>query len=119
MDINNKKQPKWNKYETILLMDTFINIEKGMKKRQIAILELSNCLRDYAINNGLKINEKYRNLSGISMKLENIRYIYTNGQCGLAGYSKIEKEIVSLYLEKPTAFKDMLLYAKQIYNNEI
>lgn len=31
-----KRQPRWNKYEVVLLLDTFINIENG-KNRQAAI----------------------------------------------------------------------------------
>ena len=54
----------------------FICIEKGITKRQNAINKLSECLHSYAINNDIEIDEKYRDTSGISMKIENIRFVY-------------------------------------------
>ena len=111
-----EKQPKWSKYEAVLLFETFISIEKGNVNRQEAILKLSECLRNYAINNGKKINEKYRNEFGIGMKIENIRFVYSDGQSGLAAFSKLDKEIVCLYKEKPNAYSELLNEAKQIYN---
>ena len=111
-----KKQPRWNKYEVVLLMDTFVNIEQGKLSRQEAVLKLSECLRRYALNNGEKVDEQYRNISGIGMKIENIRFIYSNGNNGLARHSKLETEIVSLYKENQKVYKDLLCEAKQIFN---
>lgn len=111
-----KRQPRWDKLETVLLMDTFINIEKGKLTRQNGITKLSECLRNYAINNGKKIDEKYRNISGIGMKIENIRFVYSNGTSGLAAYSKLEKEVVCLYKENPKTYNELLNEAKQIFN---
>jgi hypothetical protein len=109
-----KKQPKWNKYEVALLIETFINIKNRIIEREKAIVELSDLLRKYAIKNGVKIDEKYRNRSGITMKIENIKFLFSNGKEGLAKHSKLEKEIVSLYINNISAYENLLDEAKQI-----
>ena len=53
------KQPHWNKYEVVLLIDTFLSVENGVIKAEDAKLKLSNTLRTYAINNGMQIDNIY------------------------------------------------------------
>ena len=57
---------KWNEYETALLIDTFWKIEDNHSKKHKLIASLSANLRQMAINDGLKIDDKYRNVNGIA-----------------------------------------------------
>lgn len=93
-----------------------LSVQNPQTDCSLAINELSECLRDYVTNNGEKIDEKYRNISGIGMKIENIRFVYSGGQSGLAGISKLEKEIVCLYKENKNSYNELLNEAKIIYS---
>lgn len=70
-DVTSKKIP-WDKYETALLIETFWQVEEKKVDRQTAINNLSMALRKKAINQGLKIDDKFRNTNGISIQIGNI-----------------------------------------------
>lgn len=88
----------WDEDETILLVDLYCHT-KDMEKLKAenyatAFVEM---LKVRAVSLGMMVDDKYRNLAGIKMKLQNIRYLMTNGELGLSGCSKLEKRIVDLY----------------------
>ena len=112
------QQPKWDRHQVALLVDTYINIEKGIKNRRDAIIELSELLRAHAIQQGIEISGTYRNISGISMRLEELRYLFSNGEKGIKHYSAVEKEVVWMYNNYNKGFCQLLSEAKQIYNIE-
>ena len=62
----------WDKFETALLIETFWQIERREVDRQTAINNLSLSLRKKATNQGLRIDEKFRNINGISIQMGNI-----------------------------------------------
>ena len=70
----------WDEYETALLIDTFWKIEKSPNRRQELIAGLSNTLRQKAINSGVTIDEKFRNVNGISMQLSPIAHAFFDVQ---------------------------------------
>ena len=53
-------------------------------------------------------DEKYRNINGMHMIFENVRYVDTNGQEGLSGASTLVYEIIKLYKENPFIFQAIL-----------
>ena len=67
------RQPAWDQYEAALLIETYIRILNNPKSRESYISELSKKLRNRAINNGIQIDDVYRNVNGISS------YGFSNG----------------------------------------
>lgn len=56
---------RWDEYETALLVEAYIKVTEngGMKTR--VLQELSNNLRQMAVNKGIEIDDVYRNLNGM------------------------------------------------------
>lgn len=86
----------WDKYETALLFKAYESITRGEDYKSEAV-KLSNTLRQYAINRGIKINETYRNVNGMNMHLAQVQYLFTGGNKGLPSCSKAIKEMYELY----------------------
>ena len=63
---------QWNELEAALLIDTFWTIEKNPAQKNTLINALSEDLRKMATNEGKIIDDKFRNISGISMQLSSI-----------------------------------------------
>ena len=74
------KRVVWNEHEAALLVDTFEKVRKGIVSRDKAIVELSKRLRNRMILDGIAINEKYRNVSGMDLQLLSLeRSVDNNG----------------------------------------
>ena len=108
-----KKIP-WDKYETALLIEKYLQVSNKEIKRVEAIKTLSEELRKRAIDLGLEIDEVFRNLNGIKCRLGEIEYIFTNGERGLAHSSKMFRDICDLYRTNYMNFMNMLSFAKAI-----
>ena len=52
----------------------------------------------------------------MSYKIQEIKYLYTDGTKGLKHFSKLQKELVDLLKTNPSEFNRLLAEAKQIYN---
>ena len=116
---SNKKHTKhlripWNIYESALLLDTYLRIERGDITRKYAVSELSTDLREMAINQGIKIDDVYRNENGISMHLYHMMYALTDGKSGLANTAKVYYQIVQIYREDYKHYEKILQEAKRI-----
>ena len=77
----------WNKYETVLLIEAYINVSSGKEKRKDAVRRLSMDFRNLAISNGQTIDNIYRNENGIDMQMATIEYLFTNRE---RSYKEIE-----------------------------
>ena len=108
-----KKIP-WDKYETALLIESYIEIVDKKKKRADVVRDLSATLRKRAINLGLDIDDIFRNQNGISFRLEEIKYLFLDGQKGLSHTSKMFRDTVELYRNSQDDFDRLLVYAKAI-----
>lgn len=103
----------WNKKEVAILIYGYYLFEQNFRKKQEIIEEISFRLREKYPN--ANTDKKFRNISGISMKLGNIEYLFTDGKKGFKHYSKLEYEIYSLYLHNKEEFKLLLEEAKKEY----
>ncbi len=107
------KRILWDKYETVLLIDLYFQIERGEVSRQDGVSKLSNILRQMAVEQGLEIDEIYRNENGISLRLYELQYLFTDGEFGVERTSKLFKEYVNLYLYDKASFNSVLEEAKR------
>lgn len=109
----------WDKFETALLIDTFWLIEHNPQKKQEYISILSEKLRKKAINAGLEIDDKYRNINGIGMQLTSIAHAFYPERPSLTS-NKIFNDIVNLYKTDMPAFNAILHKAeKMVVENTI
>ncbi len=107
----------WDEYETALLIDTFWKIEKSPNRRQELIAGLSNTLRQKAINSGVTIDEKFRNVNGISMQLSPIAHAFFPERPSLTS-SVMFNRMVELYKNDRDAFNKTLAIAKSMVAGE-
>ncbi len=85
---------KWEREEEILLVDLYIYSKThSTEETEAEISNVSEMLKDRAKIIGIDITEKFRNISGLKMKLQNIEYCFTKGRSGLANYSKFDSII--------------------------
>lgn len=105
----------WNRQETALLIDAYLRIKAGELKKRTAVLNLSARLRNRMIHNGIEINEKYRNESGIMLQMSTIDYCFTSGEHGLKPSNSLFPELCELYLSHREEFNAILLQAERMY----
>ena len=107
---------KWDEYEVALLVHYYCKIQEGLISFDTAKAELSERLRRKAERKGLVIDNIYRNQNGMSMKLGNMKYLFTEGQKGFNCYSKMDKEIYELYKNDKEKYQQLLNKALEMTN---
>ena len=96
------RQPKWDKFEAALLIETYWNIRNGKISRKEAVASLSKLLRDRVPEN--EIDETYRIENGINMRLGELDALFNDGMGGLTNTSELFREMVSMYNTDQNAF---------------
>ena len=107
------RQPKWDKYETALLIEAYWRIKENSSKRRSVISELSSALRGKA---GSEIDETFRNENGVNMRLGELDYLFSGGKIGLKNTSDLFREMVNTYLNNKSQYEQILLEAKKKYS---
>lgn len=102
----------WDKYETALLIEAWLNVEKGILTRQEAVALLSKSLRDRAVKNGTEIDDVFRNENGISMQLNNVQRLMQKQPDAKQHNTKIFIEMVEMYFTDRHQFDEILRVAK-------
>ena len=75
----------WDMEEMVALVDLYHRYENGMiSNLSKELYDLSKCLINRADLLMITHDEKYRNVNGINMIFQNIRYVDTNGKTGLS-----------------------------------
>ncbi len=103
---------KWDQYETALLIDTFWKIENNPQEKKKYIEQLSEQLRAKAINEGIDIDDVFRNENGISMQLSPIAHAFFPERPSLTS-SRMFEMMVKMYKENRSEFDIILNEAKE------
>ena len=103
----------WEQEEAVILLDALLKVRNGDITRKEAVANVSNELRQRAINKGIKIDDIFRNINGIGLQMSFMEYIITDGKQGMPQASKLFKETIKLYNEKKNEFEKILIEAKQ------
>ena len=107
-----KKQPTWDKYEVALLIEAYIMIKNGNTNKVEALQNLSDDLRKKAKNEGMEIDETFRNLNGMQWQIGFIDCAFKNSGYGTHMPSKLFQKMVDMYLSERTEFDKILSEAK-------
>lgn len=115
--ISNKTVPfkkvGWDKYETALLIEAFWKIEDNGDSRTKILTELSNTLRQKAINQGQEIDDKFRNYNGMAIQLANISASFFPERASMHK-TAIFEEIANLFKNNRTEFNHLLEEAHKL-----
>lgn len=107
------RQPGWSQSETVLLICTYWAIESKQIKKKEAVTALSAILRRYAASQGLSIDSIYRNENGISMRLAELRYIFTEGKTGFNQTSQLFRSMSAMVRENRKEFEQIMDIAEK------
>lgn len=105
----------WNKYEAVLLVDAYLRCCTGALSKDQAVSQLSQRLRHHMEKMGVHISDAYRNVSGISLQMSSIEYLFTNGESGISHTSNLFRETVELYQDNKDEFYSILEIANSKY----
>lgn len=107
-----ERPPKWDKYETALLIEGYFKIVNG-ESRSDVVSALSEKLRNIAIRDGETISDTYRNVSGVTWQLTYIKKAF--GEEGNTDKTppQVFKEIVDLYKNDRNSFNILLQIAHE------
>ena len=98
----------WDLYEAAILLEGYFSVENGKETKKQAITRISMQLRKMAEDNGIEVDETYRNENGIAMQYANLQYVITKGKHGLKCSSKVFETIYDIYENDKRRYKDVL-----------
>lgn len=110
---SNSRQPKWDIYEAIILLDGYLeSFQKKEPKRRI-VKRISVELREMAVNRGVEIDDIYRNENGISYQIQSMESAY-EGRKVYVPATKLFVETVDLYRNDREKYLELLKEAKSM-----
>ena len=105
---------KWEMNEVLLLVDCFNRVYEERKDRYSAAefdtlfdaeaKKLSRVLRAKEAELTGEVDDRFRNETGVKMKLRNIEFLATGGKSGLCNFSSADKKGYAFYLSDPDRF---------------
>ncbi len=87
---------KWDLEEAVALYDLYFKSGQILTIDMDKVNELSAIMKNRARIKGLAIDEKFRNVTGLTMQIGCIHYVVTNGNKGLSNVSKVFYEAYDL-----------------------
>ena len=106
-------QKNWDKYEVALLIEAYQNIKQGRVDKNSALEELSQNLRQMAKNEGLEIDDVFRNMNGMQWQLGFIERAFQGQDYGGRTPPKIFVEMVAVYNENQQKYLSILKCAHE------
>lgn len=103
----------WDNFEIALMFEVYQHMAMGKPLRSAA-QELSGLLRQKAINQGLEIDDIFRNTNGMVFYLKRTEYLFTDGKSGLDGAQKNVVEMFDLYHHNHTKYEEILAEAQKL-----
>ena len=92
------KRVPWELEEMVAMVDLYYRDKNGKVDKLIDELsELSRKLNKRAEILNIDHDYKYRNLNGMKIIFQNVRYADTNGEDGMANTSKLIYDTIDLY----------------------
>lgn len=111
-------QPKWDIHESVVLLKGYLLACKKSEPRAYIIRRVSADLRAMAIHRGRKIDEIFRNESGISYQMQSMDSAY-KGRKIYVPATKLFQETVSLYRNQNSRFQELLKEARYMIEHDI
>ena len=110
-------QPSWNKYEAAILLDALVKFKEGRLSKNEAVKKVSSELRQMAVNNGIKIDEIYRNENGIKFQMCSMESAYNSETVSIPA-TRLFSEISEIYKTDHVQFEKILSEARNMVNSK-
>lgn len=102
------RQPAWDVYETVILIDAYYKMLSGLMTKKEAVKCVSDSLRKRAVTRGIKIDANFRNENGIRMRFEELSFIDSKSSRGLRNTSKLFRDTMKMYRKDKESFASIL-----------
>lgn len=101
----------FSQHEAVLLLDAYLSSIATGQSRMQTVKRTSADLRRMAINRGIKIDDEYRSVSGISYQMQSMASAYKDRKNGVPA-TKLFQETVGLYQNQNSRFQELLKEAR-------
>lgn len=102
----------FSQHEAVLLLDAYLNSIATGKPRLQAVKKVSADLRRSAINNGIEIDDVYRNVNGIHFQMASMESAYL-GRTVQKPATKLFTQTVALFRENRDEYDKILKEASR------
>lgn len=102
-----KRQPPWDQYEVALLVDAYIQINQNGENKKVVLQNLSERLRNKAKNEGLEIDDTFRNLNGMMWQIGFVECAFKKTGYGKHMPSQLFQRIVDMYQNQKDEFDEI------------
>lgn len=103
----------WDVYEIALLIELYLDIQKGKIERSEGIQKLSGMLRQRARTLGYEVGARFRNMNGVSFMLSSLTQLFTDGKRGSIRPTQPFKQTYKLYKTNGSRFASILRIAHE------
>ena len=102
--------------EAVIMLNALIAAREGRMSRKDAIVAVSSELRSRAKRNGIKVDDIFRNVNGITLQMSTMEYILTDGEKGMKKSSmpKLFQEAVAMYRSERATYEKTLREARNV-----
>lgn len=107
------RQPKWDIYEAVILLDGYLVHQQGNLPKAQIIKRISAELRQMALNRGIEIDDVYRNENGISYQIQSMDSAF-KGEKVYVPATKLFDDVVELYRTNHEGYLRILEEAKNM-----
>lgn len=107
---------KFDRFETAVLIYFYVMVSTGRITVQSAWKRLSDIFREYGRIRGLEVDENYRNITGMQLRMSSIAALFNNKDVKYARPSALDREIFDLYMNKRDDFDVLLREAREKMN---
>lgn len=106
----------WDMSEAVIMLNALIAAREGRMSRKDAIVAVSSELRSRAKRNGIKVDDIFRNVNGITLQMSTMEYILTDGEKGMKKSSmpKLFQDAVAMYQNDRATYEKMLREARNV-----
>lgn len=109
-------QKSWDEYEVALLIEAYFEIKKDTKRKKEILTDLSNNLRQRAINMGLTIDDEFRDLNGMLWQETYIDKAFNQTRFDSRTPSVLFQKMADMYTSNPEQFNRIFSEAKKQVN---
>ena len=99
---------EWDEHEQAILLCALIKVLNHELDRKQTVKTVSKQLRELAKDNGIVIDDKFRNENGIALQMSKLEYVYTKGASGLYVDAGWYFSIVSIYKNNYKKYMELL-----------
>lgn len=99
---------EWDEHEQAILLCALIKVLNHELDRKQTIKTISKQLRELAKDNGIVIDDKFRNENGIALQMSKLEYVYTKGASGLYVDAGWYFSIVRIYRNNYKKYMELL-----------